>query len=438
MSDTVAVTRADARAALAADLAAARARTLGLLEPLADEQLTCQHSELMSPLSWDLAHIGVFEELWLLQHLAGTEPMVPEYAGLYDAFNHPRIERAELGLMSPAEARSYLAEVRERALGVLTRVELGTDGNPLLADGFVYRMVIQHEHQHCETMLAALQLRDGAYPLPDWEPPSARTLERPEVLVDGGAFELGTSGDPWAYDNERPAHAAATGPFWIDTAPVTNRAFLEFVQAGGYDDRRVWTEAGWAWRREERAEHPEFWRPEGGASWSRVRFGHVESLPPDEPVQHVSWYEADAFARWAGKRLPTEEEWERAASWDGGAKRRFPWGDEPPGETQANLADPHRFRPAPVGAYPAGAGAAGAEQLVGDVWEWTSSDFRGYPGFRAFPYIEYSEVFFGDEYKVLRGASWAVHPSAARSTFRNWDLPQRRQIFAGFRCARDA
>ncbi len=440
MTDAMAVTRADVKAALAVELAAARERTLELLEPLADDELTCQHSPLMSPLSWDLAHIGVFEELWLLQRLAGTEPMVPEYAGLYDAFNHPRIERAELGLMSPAQARAYLAEVRERAVGLIDRIDLD-GGDPLLADGFVYRMVVQHEHQHCETMLATLQLRDAEYPLPATHPTAARPPEPPErseTLVDGGSFVLGTSDDPWAYDNERPAHGAQTSPFWIDTAPVSNGAFLAFVDAGGYDDERLWSAGGWAWRREEGAEHPAFWRREGDGSWSRIRFGHVEQLPPGEPVQHVSWYEADAFARWAGKRLPTEEEWERAASMDAGRKRRFPWGDDWPQPEHANLAHPQQFRPSAVGSYRAGAAPTGAEQLIGDVWEWTSSDFRGYPGFRAFPYPEYSEAFFGPEYKVLRGGSWAVHPTAIRSTFRNWDFPQRRQIFSGFRCARDA
>ena len=438
MTDAVAITRTDVKAELAAELTAARERTLGLLEPLADDELTCQHSPLMSPLSWDLAHIGVFEELWLLQRIAGTEPMVPEYAGLYDAFNHPRIERAELGLMNPKQARSYLDEVREQALGVLADAELGAEDDPLLADGFVYRMVVQHEHQHCETMLATLQLSDCVYPLPEWEPPPPRAPERAEVLVAAGSFPLGASDDPWAYDNERPAHEVGAAPFWIDTAPVTNRAYLEFVDAGGYRDQRLWAADGWAWRWKEQVEHPLFWRREGGGSWSRIRFGHVEPLPPDEPVQHISWFEADAYARWVGRRLPTEEEWELAASWDGRVKRRFPWGDERPGEAEANLADPQRFRPAPVGAYPAGAATAGAEQLMGDVWEWTSSDFRGYPGFRAFPYEEYSEPFFGPEHKVLRGGSWAVHPSAVRSTFRNWDFPQRRQIFSGFRCARHA
>jgi gamma-glutamyl hercynylcysteine S-oxide synthase len=425
----------DLKERLAAGLDEARRRTLSLLEPVPDEELVRQHSPLMSPLVWDLAHIGVFEELWLLQRVAGTEPLVPELAGLYDAFEHARAERARLSLMDPARARAYLAEVRGRTLDVLERADFDSP-DPLLADAFVYRMVIQHEHQHCETLLATLQLCETAYPLAEQPAPPGRPLPTAEVYVDGGPFEVGTDRDPWAYDNERPAHEAEVAPFFIDAAPVTNRAYAEFVADGGYEDERLWTGAGWEWKQKEAVALPQFWH-RAGESWARVRLGHVEALPPDEPVQHVCWYEADAFARWAGKRLPTELEWEKAASWADGTKRRYPWGDTDPGGELANLA-PDRFGPAEAGAFPAGASADGAEQLIGDVWEWTSSDFLGYPGFLPFPYREYSEVFFGGEYKVLRGGSWATHPTAVRSTFRNWDYPIRRQIFAGFRCARDA
>jgi iron(II)-dependent oxidoreductase len=420
---------------LAADLEEARRRTLSLLEPVEDEDLVRQHSPLMSPLVWDLAHIGVFEELWLLQRIAGTEALVPELEGLYDAFEHSRAERARLRLLEPARARAYLDEVRTRTLDVLDGIELDS-GDPLLADGFVYRMVIQHEHQHCETMLATLQLSGIVYPLTEDPAPPGRPLATAEVFLDGGRFSLGTDRDPWAYDNERPAHDAEIEPFFIDAAPVTNRAYAEFVADGGYEEERLWTGSGRAWKQEHGVEHPQFWR-RTGESWAQVRFGHVEPLPPDEPVQHVSWHEADAFARWAGKRLPSELEWEKAASCADGLKRRFPWGDRDPVDELANLA-PGRLGPADVGAFPAGASVDGAEQLIGDVWEWTSSDFLGYPRFVPFPYREYSEVFFGDEYKVLRGGSWATHPTAIRATFRNWDYPIRRQIFAGFRCARDA
>jgi gamma-glutamyl hercynylcysteine S-oxide synthase len=421
------------------ELEQARARSVALLAPVPDEDQVRQHSPLMSPLVWDLAHIGHFEELWLRRELLGEEPSSPEYDQIYDAFKQPRHGRASLPLLGPAEARAFVEHVRRDTLALLDRIAFDP-ADPLLRDGFVFGLVAQHEQQHVETMLATLQLRAAPYPLADEPPPVPAQALPSEVLVPEGAFLLGNEDDPWAYDNERPQHEVELPAFWIDATPVTNRAFVEFIAAGGYHDPSFWSEMGWSWRCEGGLEHPQFWRlnAEDG-SWSRYRFGTFEAVPLDEPVQHVCWYEADAYARWTGKRLPTELEWEKAASWDPDAerKRRYPWGDAPPDRERANLGG-HRFGPAPVGSYPAGASAYGCHQLLGDVWEWTSSDFRGYPGFEPFPYREYSEVFFGAEYKVLRGGSWAAHPLVARTTFRNWDFPIRRQIFAGFRCARSA
>jgi iron(II)-dependent oxidoreductase len=248
---------------------------------------------------------------------------------------------------------------------------------------------------------------------------------------------MGTDTEPWALDNERPAYRVDVPAFWIDTTPVTNAAYTAFIDAGGYDDPRWWTPEGWQHRLEAALVAPQFWRRDGDR-WLRRRFGVVEPVPGDEPVQHVCWYEADAYARWAGKRLPTEAEWEKAARHDptSDRSRRFPWGDEDPTPAHANLGQRH-LQPAAAGACPAGASAYGVRQLIGDVWEWTSSGFHPYPGFAAFPYREYSEVFFGGDYRVLRGGSWATDEAATRATFRNWDHPIRRQIFAGFRCVRD-
>jgi iron(II)-dependent oxidoreductase len=291
-------------------------------------------------------------------------------------------------------------------------------------------------------MLATHQLRKGEpvlipEPLPH-EVLGTRGGLPAEVLVPGGDFTMGTSIEPWALDNERPAHTVAVDPFWIDLVPVTNGDYERFIDAGGYDDPSWWTPEGWAHRQKAGLKAPLFWTRDGGG-WLRRRFGVVEPVPDDEPVQHVCWYEAAAYAQWAGRRLPTEAEWEKAARFDPvtGRSRRYPWGDEDPSPVRANLGG-GALRPAPAGSYPEGASALGVRQLIGDVWEWTSSDFRPYPGFRAFPYSEYSEVFFGSDYKVLRGGSWAADSVACRGTFRNWDYPVRRQIFAGFRTARDA
>ncbi|MFC9972274.1 ergothioneine biosynthesis protein EgtB [Spirillospora sp. NPDC127200] len=428
---------------IAGELGAVRDRSLGLTTAVLDDDgLTAQVSPLMSPLVWDLAHVGNYEELWLLRAAAGTEPIRPEIDGLYDAFEHPRAERPALPLLPPREARAYIGTVRAKVLDTLDKARFD-GGDPLTSGGFVYGMVVQHEHMHDETMLATHQLRRGAPALLDpdgLEPPAGPRAPAGEVLVEAGPFVMGTSDDPWAYDNERPGHVVDLPAYYIDAEPVSNADYLAFMEAGGYDEPRWWTAKGWEWRTSTGKRAPAFWTREGG-QWTRRRFGRVEPVPPAEAVQHVCWYEADAYARWAGKRLPTEAEWEKAAAWDPdaspstGRARRYPWGDHyEPG--RANLGQ-RALRPSEEGAYASGASAYGVRRMVGDVWEWTSSDFHGYAGFRSFPYKEYSEVFFGPDYKVLRGGSWATHPLAVRNTFRNWDYPIRRQIFTGFRCARD-
>lgn len=413
----------------------ARTRTAGLTDAVDDAELVRQHSPLMSPLVWDLAHIASQEEIWLLRGIGGEEAMRPEIDDLYDAFRHPRASRPQLPLLSPAEARTYARDVRGRVLDLLDRAP-GDD--PLTRDAFAFGMIAQHEQQHDETMLATHQLRAGAPVLDAADPPAAHDLPPDEVVVPGGVFTMGTSTHPWALDNERPAHAVHVAAFALDTTPVTCGAYQAFIDDGGYDDPRLWTEEGWTHRVRDELTAPGFWVRDG-REWLRRRFGVLEPVPVGEPVVHVSWYEADAYARWAGRRLPTEAEWEKAARHDPatGRSRTYPWGDDEPTAAHANLGQRH-LRPAAAGAYPDGQSAYGVRQLLGDVWEWTSSDFTGYPGFAAWPYKEYSEVFFGSDYKVLRGGSFGTDAVACRGTFRNWDYPQRRQIFAGFRTARDA
>jgi iron(II)-dependent oxidoreductase len=359
--------------AIAERLAEARQRTLDLIGPLDDEQLNRVYSPILSPLAWDLGHIANFEELWLVRTIGGREPLHGELGRLYDAIENPRRTRGELPILRDAELRSYLADVRERTLEVLEEVEIGDDaGDPLLREGFVYEMLIAHELQHNETMLQLLQMVDG-YELLELSGVSQDAPRVPgTILIEGGSREIGAPAGGFAYDNERPRHAVELAPFEIDRAPVDNGSYLRFMEETG-------------------VEPPMYWEREGEA-WVRTAMGRRDPVDPDEPVVHVSWHEADAFARWAGKRLPTEREWEAAAPRLDG---------------------------------------------VGQVWEWTASDFLAYPGFEAFPYREYSEVFFGDEHKVLRGGSWATHPDVVRPSFRNWDLPRRRQIFSGLRCARD-
>ncbi|MFE0811491.1 ergothioneine biosynthesis protein EgtB [Streptomyces sp. NPDC058794] len=439
-TDTTAVPPVDAetlRERALDTLVTARDRTTLLTSCVEGPDLTAQVSPLMSPLVWDLAHIGNQEEQWLLRAVAGHEAIRPEIDSLYDAFEHPRAERPKLPLLSPEEARRYAADVRGRALDVLEATAF--HGTRLTEAGFAFGMIAQHEQQHDETMLITHQLRKGPQALTAPDPDPVPLFTGPaEVLVPGGPFVMGTSTEPWALDNERPAHRREVAPFHLDTTPVTNGAYQAFIDDGGYDDPRWWAPQGWDHIRRHSITAPLFWRRDGG-QWLRRRFGVTEVVPADEPVVHVCWYEADAYARWAGRRLPTEAEWEKAARHDPAGDRtmRYPWGDTDPGPDHANLGQRH-LRPAPAGSYPAGESPLGVRQLIGDVWEWTSSDFAPYPGFRAFPYKEYSEVFFGPDYKVLRGGSFAVDAVACRGTFRNWDYPIRRQIFSGFRTARSA
>jgi iron(II)-dependent oxidoreductase len=379
------------RNGIAEILERARARTLALLEGLSEEQLSRQVSPLQSPLVWDFAHIGHFEELWLVRNVGGNPPLHAEHDDVYDAFAHARAERGELPFLQPAAARAFVDDVRGRTLEVLERLE--PNDEPLLENGFVFGLVVQHELQHIETMAQTMQL--GGLPLD--ASPLPQVEASGEALVAGGPFALGADPDqPWAYDNELPAHKVEVPSFAIDRGLVTNEDYRAFIAAGGYRDRSLWSDEGWAWREAENAEVPEYWHLGGGGEFLRRRFDVVEPVPAQEPVQHVSYWEADAYARWAGKRLPSEPEWEKAAR------------------------------------------SGELEHATGAVWQWTSSPFAGYPGFRAFPYPEYSEVFYGDEYRVLRGGSWVTDPLVARLSFRNWDYPQRRQIFSGIRCARDA
>ncbi|HJU74772.1 MAG TPA: ergothioneine biosynthesis protein EgtB [Gemmatimonadaceae bacterium] len=420
-------------------LAEARERTLTLVAPLSDEDLVRQHDPLMGPLLWDVGHIGHFEELWLTQNLDG-EIRFSEMPGTYNPFENPRRTRGALEYPPRVEMLTLLADIRSRVLERLDAVDFEA-GSELVRDGYVYHMVLQHEYQHNETMLQTCQLKQGEpYRAPRaWNVPP-RTLDIPSgkmVRFAGGEVVSGTEDRSEAYDNERPRHIVRLRPFVIDAVPTTNGDYLQFMDAGGYAKRELWSEAGWAWLTDAGVEAPKYWYREGG-EWHTRSMDRAGPVDHARPVCHVSYHEAEAYARWAGKRLPSEAEWEAAAGWDesAGTNLKFPWGDDLPTERDANV-DQLAFETAPVGAYPRNVSPLGCYGMIGDVWEWTSSDFAGYPGFQAFPYPEYSQVFFGPEYKVLRGGSWATRPRAVRNTFRNWDYPIRRQIFSGFRCASD-
>jgi len=435
-----------------------RSRTLLLVQPLSGEVLDRQHSPLMSPVAWDLGHIAAFEGLWLVRKL-GEASSEQEIEQAFDAFQTPRSRRGELDIPDVEALHSRLMQTRNSALEGLSGVDLGSE-NPLLCGGYVYEMVRDHEAQHQETILQAVMLMESErYEPARREAIPPRDPDAPEagfVRVPAGTFRMGDAASRFAYDNERPWWDATTGEYELGRYPVTNAEFVQFVAAGGYLDPKTWSPEGWSWKQEAALAAPGGWilcgepgppdaatameasRDVGLSAWHRrSALGEVD-LSPLEPVIHVCYWEAEAFARFAGARLPSEIEWEKAAAWepDCGTSRSFPWGEEEPTAARANL-DQLRFGPAPVGAYAEGRSAVGCWGMLGDTWEWTRSSFLPYEGFRAFPYSEYSDVFFGDEYRVLKGGSWATRPTVARCSFRNWDYPIRRQIFAGIRLARD-
>jgi iron(II)-dependent oxidoreductase len=436
-----------------AALVEARERTLALVEGISEQDLVRVHSPLMSPLVWDLGHIAAFEDLWLI-HRGGGRPMVrEELAAVYDAFETPRAKRGGLSFLGPAEARAYLAEVREVAVAIARGQGIG--------DGSLHEMVTRHEHQHCETMLQTIQLArlEGYAQAPrtahtPGEPRTAHTPGEPRtahtplqsppdgastglelVEVPAGPCTIGAPDEGFAYDNERPRHPVHLDQFSIGRTPVTNHAYLEFVRGGGYEQRQWWSDEAWRWMEREGVQRPAGWTEDLTGEW---RLGAVAPLDPSRAVIHVSWFEAEAFARAHGARLPSELEWEKAASWDpvAGKARRYPWGEDAPVPGMHANLDQVKRGPAAAGSYPAGVSPCGARDMLGQVWEWTASRFDGYPGFRAHPYREYSEVFFGQNYRVLRGGSWATRARVATPSFRNWDFPQRRQIFAGIRLAK--
>jgi gamma-glutamyl hercynylcysteine S-oxide synthase len=381
-----------AQALVAVD--AVRARTLALVADLDDRELERVHSPIMSPLAWDLGHIAAYEDLWLAHRYGGLELLRPELADLYDAFETPRSVRGEIDALGPADAKEYMTAVSARTAAVLCERGVG--------DGVLCEMVLRHELQHSETMRQTMDIagllasaerarRDAPFAA-DEEPQGWLEIPPGELL-------MGAPADGFAYDNERPRHSVELGAFALARRSVSNGSWMRFSEGGGYERREWWSREGWAWKEEHDITHH-----------AGIAVGH-----PEAPACHVSWFEADAFARAHDARLPSEAEWERATTWS----QQTTTGEPAARERLSSTRRRH--------------GLAG----VGRVWEWTSSHFDGYPGFLPYPYREYSQVFFGEDYRVLRGGSWATHPRVATLTFRNWDLPVRRQIFAGVRLARE-
>ena len=415
----------------------AHTRTLALIDGLYGEQLMGPKLDIVNPLLWEIGHVAWFHENFILRGLDGAAPFIANADALYDSMKVHHDTRWDLPLPDLDATILYMERVRD---AVLERL----DGDMASReDSYFTQLTVFHEDMHDEAFTWTRQTH--AYPAPElWRPEPAAADAGPlpgDAEVPGGVHLLGAQGvEPFIFDNEKWAHAVEVAPFAIARAPVTNAEFAAFVEDGGYRRREWWDDDGWAWRESVAADHPVYWQRDGGA-WAMRHFDRLAPLRPDAPVIHVAWHEARAWCRWAGRRLPSEAEWEVAAartpSSDGGlaeGKRRFPWGDGAPGPGHANL-DGRAMGCVDVAAHPEGDSAFGCRQMIGNVWEWTETPFEPFPGFSADPYKDYSAPWFGDR-KVLRGGAWITRSRLIWNTWRNFATPDRGDLFAGFRtCA---
>jgi iron(II)-dependent oxidoreductase len=414
---------------LAAWVQSARTRTLQLITDLSDEQLLGPHLATVNPLLWEIGHLAWFQEKWVLRDGGRQDSVRADADALYDSTAIPHDTRWDLRLPSRAKTLDYMQRVQDL---VLNRIDHGLDAQR----AYFIRLAVFHEDMHDEAFTITRQTLGYSAPVVADCGVAGEAGPLPgDVRIEGGTFQLGaTPAEPFVFDNEKWAHPVEIRPFAIARAPVTQAEFAAFVDDNGYNREELWSDAGWAWRQSRQATRPVYWQrtPDG---WQRRAFDHWLSIEPHWPMLHVNWHEADAWCRWAGRRLPTEAEWELAAA--SMHKRRFPWGDGPPEASQANL-DARRLECLDVAALPEGDSWCGCRQMIGNVWEWTADDFQPYPGFVPDPYKEYSQPWFGD-HKVLRGGSWATPGRLLRNTWRNFYQPHRADMWAGFRtCAPEA
>ena len=432
-----------------------RRQTIEIVEPLEIEDYVVQTEEFMSPPRWHLGHVSWFYNQLLKKYYKNYKPYKEDYSyylnSYYQAFGQPfnKAKRGTVSRPTVKETMDYWLWVNIQVSDFFKETQITVE---ILKN---FNLAFNHEWQHQELLVYDIQhlLADKYKPKEIKRPPAlnGRNVKREMIKIDGGIFELGfdesDAGGKWneefAYDIEMPLHKIYLNDYHIDNAPVTNGEFLEFIKDGGYKNFRFWLSDGWEAVKQNKWEAPMYWEKDesadGGGGWFKCDFGgkrYIENFP-DEPVSNVSYYEADAYAKWAGKRLPTEAEWEKAASWDEdkNEKRLYPWGDEPADNMKTNMLESKIWKPADVFTYEEGKSYYGCYGMLSDCWEWTSSEFMAYPGFKS-GFAEYNDKWFGNQ-KVLRGGSFGTPKDSTRNTYRNFFRCHERWMISGFRCARD-
>lgn len=418
---------------------AVRATTLGIVQNLEKDDYTVQSAPYVSPPKWHLGHVSWLFEKLLEQADSGYVQYDQEFSkylnSYYNKFGdqHDKARRGEVSRPTTDQILAYYNEITHRMGRFLSSGSVDNDTKKLVELG------IHHECQHQELLVYDLQhiLADKYKPMTVGSFPAKVRQEQKQVHVSGGIYELGYSGNGFCYDIEIPEHKVYLNDYKIDAFPVTAGQYIEFIESGGYSDYRHWLSDGWNAVKKNGWMAPMYWYKEG-SSWRVRDFLGDRTVDPDEPVSHVSFYEADAYCKWAQKRLPTEAEWEKAACWEEQKQEKtaFPWGGDLPSDRHANLLESNLWGCSPIGSYPHGASHYGCHQMIGDVWEWTSSEFVGYPGFRS-GFAEYNDKWFTGQ-KVLRGGSFATPRISIRTSYRNFFRLDERWMVSGFRCAEDA
>ena len=427
---------------LSSIMQSAHQRTMELIDGLDASQLIGPKLPILNPMLWEIGHVAWFYEQFILRREYGYPPMLERGDILYDSIAIAHDTRWDLPLYTLPEMKDYLEKVLDRCLKRLD------DGIASERDSYLYQFTTFHEDMHGEAFTWARQTL--AYPTPRFSADglgencaataSQKTLDNSDAQIPGGIFEFGARRDAAFYfDNEKWSHSVNVAPFRMAKTPVTNLEFLEFVEDGGYENESLWSLDGIDWRQAVSANKPIYWRRKKSGFWEMRRFDKWIDLPINEPVIHINWYEANAFCKWAARRLPTEVEWEFAATMrDDGTgklkKYKFPWGNDHPTPNHACL-DGYSLGCVPIDHCQNGNSFWGCSHLIGNVWEWTRDTFGPFAEFEPDDYKEYSEPLFGST-KVLRGGAWTTRSRYVTGNYRNYFQPDRRDVLAGFRtCA---